>query len=467
MKKLKNGYPLVVIALILLFNPSANLIDVLPDCIAYILLILAIGASHETVPYLAECKGALVKLTLVTGIKIPAFVLMYTNIKSGKDIVPLFTLVFVILELILLYSAVNNGYNALRYLGERTDCASVRGTVKGGKIKCSLEQLRIFTFIFFAARGVLNVIPEIFLLTPEDISLRKRLTEAYPIILVLCIFTALIIGAAWLSYVVKYVRHVKGAKDLGNAVASIEHHGTPEEENENAMMKRLLSSLTLLAVSSLFIFDLTFSNFGEYNVLPHFIYGFLLFVSMYSLTKDKKLRTLLTVGTSGYTITSMIGYFLTVRFFDSFNYTSIKYSSSAKLMYNAIKLFSVFETLAALFMLTVSVMVIIDFVKQHTDVPPSDPSYSKTNEKNHKLTIRNALPIFIISAIVHIMKCANVFIKQSSTVLHSDASAEGITASGVPAMDTIIFLTCAVYVICCFVKASNLKDEVRFKYEKD
>ena len=136
-------------------------------------------------------------------------------------------------------------------------------------------------------------------------------------------------------------------------------------------------------------------------------------------------------------------------------------------MYNAIKIFYVLETLAVLFVLTVSVMVIIDFVKEHTDVPPGDPSYSKTNEKNHKLTIKNALPVFIISAIVQIMKCANVFIKQYSTVLHSDASVEGITASGVPAMDTIIFLACAVYVICCFVKASNLKDEVRFKYEKD
>jgi hypothetical protein len=51
--------------------------------------------------------------------------------------------------------------------------------------------------------------------------------------------------------------------------------------------------------------------------------------------------------------------------------------------------------------------------------------------------------------------------------LHTDANTEGIIASGIPAMDTVIFLACVVYVICCFVKASNLKDEVKFKYGKD
>jgi hypothetical protein len=81
--------------------------------------------------------------------------------------------------------------------------------------------------------------------------------------------------------------------------------------------------------------------------------------------------------------------------------------------------------------------------------------------------VRNALPVFIISSVIHVLKCINVFLKQTSTVLHTDASTEGITASGVPAMDTIIFLACAVYVICCFVKSSNLKDEVKFKYGKE
>ena len=135
MTKIKKAYPLIVVALIFLFNPNANLIDVLPDIASYVLLIVAIGNLTETVPYLAECKGALVKLSLVALVKIPAFTVMYSNMSFGKDIVPLFTLVFVTLELILLYSAVSNAYNALSYLGERTDSKSVRDPFPIGRGK--------------------------------------------------------------------------------------------------------------------------------------------------------------------------------------------------------------------------------------------------------------------------------------------------------------------------------------------
>jgi hypothetical protein len=94
-------FPLVILSLVFLFNPNVNLIDVLPDFVAYVILLLVIGSHAESIPYLSECKGALIKLTLVTLIKIPAFTIMYSNMVSGKDIVPLFTLVFAVLEFLL------------------------------------------------------------------------------------------------------------------------------------------------------------------------------------------------------------------------------------------------------------------------------------------------------------------------------------------------------------------------------
>lgn len=467
MKKIRNVYPLIVISLILLFNPNANLIDVFPDLVAYVLLIVAIGSRHEIVPYLAECKEALVKLALVSLIKIPAFTVMYSNIATGKDIIPLFTLVFVTLELILLYSAVTNGYNALTYLGERTDCASVRDAFKVGRNrKCTPEQLKILTYIFFGARGILNVVPEIFLLTPEDTSLRKRLAEAYPAVLLVCIFAALIIGLVWLKHAMKYAKAIKEG-NIAEAINSLTYHGTPEETRVKDQLKKLTFSLTLLAISSIFIFDVSIADFGGYNLLPHFIYGILLFMSLYNLTKLDRLRSMLTVSAAGYSLSSLVAFFLTLRYFENYTYVDLKYSKLARSAYMPIKALAILELIFALFMLFVSLCIIIDFIKEHTDVSPSDPSYSKTNEKNHAMTVRNTLPVFVISALIHVMKCLSVFLKQTSTVLHTDANTEGIIASGIPAMDTVIFLACVVYVICCFVKASNLKDEVKFKYGKD
>lgn len=461
-------FPLVILSLVFLFNPNANLIDVMPDFVAYVLFILVIGSLSESVPYLAECKGALIKLALVTLIKIPAFLVMYSNMVSGKDIVPLFTLVFAVLELILLYSAVENGFRALGYIGERTDCASVRDPFSVGRGRMMTpESLKILTYIFFVARATFNVIPELLLLTPEDTSLRRKLQEAYPAILVISILASLAIGIIWLSRTVKYVKAIRHGEDLGAAINTLAAKGSPEEIGAKERIKRLASALIILAFSSLFIFDVTFSDLGGYNRLPHFIYGILLFSSVYSFTSDKRTRLCLIIGTAGFSLSSLLTYLLTVRFFEKYTYLSLAYPGPAKDAYLPVKALAVTETVFALIMLTAAAMATVSFIKEHTDVAPSDPSYSKTNEKNHRTTARKTLPLFIIAGVITIAKCANVFIKETSTLIYSEVNSEGIAASAFPAMDTIIFFTCIVYVIYSFVTVSNLKDEVRFKYGKE
>ena len=120
--KAKRIYSLVILSLVLLFNPSINILDLLPDFIAYALLVFIIGDLAESIPYLAECKDALTKLAIITLIRIPAFLIMYSNMRYGSDIVPLFTLSFNVLEYVFIYGAVKNLFRAFSYLGERTDC---------------------------------------------------------------------------------------------------------------------------------------------------------------------------------------------------------------------------------------------------------------------------------------------------------------------------------------------------------
>ncbi len=467
MIKGKATYPLVILSLVFLFNPNVNLIDVLPDCAAYLLLILVIGTLSETVPYLAECKNALIKLALVTLIKIPAFFVMYSNMVSGKDIVPLFTLVFAVLEIILLYSAVENGFKALGYIGERTDCASVRDPFEIGKGKSfTPEALRILTFIFFAAKAVLAVIPELLLLTPEDIALRKKLAEAYPAVIVISVITALAIGIIWLSYTIRYVKSIKGGNDLGNALCDLSRKESPEEISVKDKLKKLTSTLTILAVSSVFIFDVALSDFGGYNKLPHFIYGVLLFSAVYNLSNRKKTRLCSIIGAIGFSLSSLLVYLFTARFFDSYTYLDIPYSNVAKSAYLPIKIFAVIELLFAVPLLVSAALATIDFIKEHTDVAPSDPLYSEANKRGHTAIIKKTVPVFIISIVINLLKCANIFIKQSTTLIYSEVNPDGIVASSVPAMDTVIFFISIIYVIYSFVIVSSLKDEVKFKYNK-
>lgn len=468
MTKRRNVYPLITVSLFLLFNPAFNILDILPDCIAYFLLILAIGKTTESVPYLYECKSALVKLAMITAFKIPAFSIMYSNMASGKDIMPLFTLTFVTVELILLYSAVQNGYRALSYIGERTDCSSVRAPFPMNRKSTSTpEALRVTMLVFFAIKGILNVLPEFLLLTPENAFIRRRMTEAYPAVLVISMLTVTVMGIIWIRHTLKYVKAIRKAGDIGAAIDSLTVKYTPEEEDKNNIVKKLLASLNALAISSFFIFDISLSDYGGYNILPHFIYGIILFIAIYSIATTKLVRGLSIISSAAFIAVSLVGYFSTARFYQTYSIEQIKYKTLAAEAYDKLKTLAVVETVLAVIMLTVAAMAMIGFIKAHTDVSPDDPAYSRTNIKNHQRAIRKALPIFIISAFISILKCINVFVKENTQIIPSEVNFEGITASSVPVLNTAIVLISIVYVVYCCVTVSNIKDEVKFKYDKE
>lgn len=465
--KIKRTYPLIILSLVFLFNPNMNLIDVLPDCIAYILFAIIIGDLAQTIPYLAECKGAVIKLALVTLIKIPAFSVMYSNMKYGSDIVPLFTFSFTVLEFILIYSAVKNLFLATSYIGERTDCQSVRDKFPLSKRRTlSPEMLEKITLAFFLIKGALNVLPELLLLSKESFTLRKQFRDAYPAVLVISIFVSLIIGAVWLGYALKYVKNIKKKGDLYEAIKSIELYSRPEISSADRTMRKLTDALNLLALSSIFIFDITVQDFGGRNILPHFIYGLVLFCSIISLSENKICKALLTIFVSGFSISAIINQSLSAQFFGMYQYVDLSYSRYAKEAYIPIKMTAVCEAVFMLAITVVSAIVLMRFIKEHTEVLPGDAAYGESVKRAHRRLIRNTLPLMIISGIINILKCVNVFLMEKVTIIYSEVNPEGIAASSAPALSTVIFLLSIIFVIYSFFTVSTLKEEVKFKYSK-
>ena len=467
MMKSKRIYPLIILSLVFLCNPNINLIDILPDCIAYTLLALVIGNLSQTVPYLAECKSSVIKLILVTLIKIPAFSVMYTNMKYGSDIVTLFTFSFAVLEFILIFGAVKNLFLAISYIGERTDCESVRESFPlSKKRKLSPEMLEKITLAFFVIKGALNVLPELMLLSKESFALRRELRDAYPAVLVISIVAAFIVGLIWLGYAVKYVKNIKRKGDLGAAIQTIEAYSKPDISSSDKTLKKLIDALNLLAISSIFIFDITVQDFGSRNILPHFIYGLVLFYAISSLTENKAYKTLLSVLATGFSISAIVNQSLTATFFGTYQYVDLSYSKYAKADYVSIKMTALAEAVFMLAMTVVAGIVLVKFIKEHTEVTPDDPAYGESVKRAHRRLIRNTLPIMIISGIINILKCVNVFLMEKVTIIYSEVNPEGIAASSAPALNTVIFLFSIIFVVYSFFIVSTLKEEVKFKYSK-
>lgn len=466
--QIKRKYPLIILSLVFLFNPNINVLDVLPDVVAYVLLAILIGGFAASVPYLAECKEALVKLSLVTLIKIPAFVVMYSNMKFGSDIIPLFTLSFAVLECIFIYGAVRNFSLAVSYLGERTDCESARADFSISKKKSiSPETFGTITVVAFFVKAALNVLPELFLLTGEDFVLKRRLMDMYPTALIIAVLTSLLILAVWLVYAVKFVKHIRKIGDFESSLKEVESYSTSEISDTDRLKKRLTNALNLLALSSIFIFDISFQNTNGKNILPHFIYGIVLFCAVINLTKRRLYKILLVASTFSFTVSAIVNQSLSARFFDRYQYIDLGYSRIARAEYMPIKITAIFEAVFVIAMTIIAAIILIDFIKEHTDTHPTDPSYSISNRRAHKRLVKITLPLMVLSSVINAMKCINVFLKQKVSIIPTQVNPDGIAAPGIPAFSTAITLFCIVYVIYSLVTVSTLKDEVSFKYGKN
>ena len=465
--KINKRYPLVILSLVLLFNPSVNIIDVLPDCVAYVMLALLIGRFASGVPYLAECKEALVKLALITLIKIPAFVIMYSNMRFGSDIIPLFTLSFAVLECIFIYGALRSFFLAVAYLGERTDCQAARAPFPVSKKRSiPLEAFEGITLAVFFIKATLNVLPELFLLTGEDFVLKRRLMDIYPTALIVSVSVSLVIMAIWLRCAIKCVKNIRDIGDLGDALRQVESYSSFGISDTEKLKKRFIEALNLLALSSIFIFDLSFQNTNGHNILPHFIYGIVLFCAVINLTDKRAYKILLIAFTIGFSTSALVNQSLSARFFDRYQYIDLSYSRIARAEYRPIKITAVTETVFVIAMTVVAAIILVGFIKSHTDKESTDPSYSISNRRAHKRLIKITLPLMVLSAVINAMKCLNVFLKQKVTVIPTSLNPDGIAAPGIPVFSTAIVLFSIVYVIYSMVAVSTLKDEIRLKYGK-
>ena len=468
-KAVKRKSLIIVLSLLFLANPNINLIDILPDCISYILLLLVLRGAMGEVPYAAELKDALRKLTLFTAIKIPAFFIMYSNLKYGRDIIPLFTLTFSALELIYLCYAIGNCFRMLGYIGERTDATVTIEPFKisrRGRHTMHPTALKTFTFIFVFAKAIFNLLPELLLLTQEDVTLRMKLSEAYPAVLVSCFLIGIIPCLIWLKMALGYVRALKESQTFINAVASFEKVDLPEEEKRKNREKMILNSLSAIALSSLFTFDVVFEDFSSGNLLPHFIYGIIIYISLIKISDTKSQRIALSSVAIPYIVSSTITHILISRFFETYQHIDLKYSSIAKSEYLYIEIAAVCECVLVVMLLIISAITFADFIKNNTGTSPTSSEYGEFQKRDHTRLIIKGSVLFAIPALINILKCINVFSKAAVKIAFTDNRADGFATSSMPWMGTVIFGLCVIYTIYAFYCISELSSEIKFKYSK-
>ena len=466
----KVNYKLLIFSLVLLFNPSVNIVDILPDFIAWFILARLFERAADSAPYFEEARAAFIRLGWLNLLKIPAFLLiLFIRSKDTLDnnVYALFSFTFAIFEIILATQATKNIFSALFYLGERADAPSLitpYSVSKKQKRPTPPEALKNLTYLFFILKAVFYAVPDLFLLTGvNDRGIVVVGSKYYPFVLVFALLIGLIFGVVWLVYAKSYAYKIHTEDKFSDALKSVAADGVSGSVEQKSKLRALLATPTLMLVAAFFSMDLIFENLNNINILPHFIYGIMLIFVWHSFKKHSGLKLLPLVFGVIYCIVALIGYVTSLSFFSKYEYMDLIKNSAARADYNVIMILSVLEFISLVFFLVFIAKSFNSFILENTGISPDSEKYHKIESDFHRsLKIKNyvTLALGILSGLA---KCVNVFLNSEVQVLFTEANT--ITASTLPWFGTIVTLTSVAYIAYNFFYMSTLRDEVRMKYQ--
>ena len=472
-KKAKDGrgiraaYPLAIISLILLCNPNFGLVDVLPDFIACFILAKLLSVGIDRAPYFAEARRALVRLGWLSVGKIGGLLLVgYSRMQNafGNDTSVVLITVFAAAELMLGISAITSVFNALFGLGERTDMNAT--IVKTGRIDPSA--LPMISCVFFGVKAIMNVVPNLFLLTRVDENgVISTVAKGYSLSIVTSTVLALACGVVWCVIICKYLKSIHKEGQFYSSIfvlSPLDNEKRIERKRECAKIK---VSLSLIFAAVVVLWDIKFDNTDGINLLPSFISGILIIIAAARMRKSVSARVMPTVLTGAiYTLVSSVSYLAESFFLYNYGYSALLGEGVAHTVYNAVEITATLELVAFIAMAISLGKLVTAFAYENTAVPPSDERYSRADRDFHRSIKRKIFTLVGMMIAVGVIRCINVYSNgYARLVLNQQATATVMSA--LPWMGALATAVLVILIGFSYYLFTMLKEELDMKYGGD
>lgn len=474
-KKIKNKfYSLIVFSLIILFNPTANIIDIFPDFIAWFILAKLFEKAADSASYFEEARSAFIRLGIISAAKIPAFILVLLIEKKsgiGNDTYALASLIFSTLEIIFIIPAVKYIFEALFHLGERSDAKSLIApitTPENPNRALTPESVRGLTFLFFICKALLTALPDLLLLTRVTGSGHVvTFSRFYPITLVIAFIAQLSLGIIWLRAALKYIRKIRDEKLFLSSLEKIATESSAERFEAKIKMRKMYFALSFLGISALPSLELVFGDFNGINILPRFIYGLCMIFSVILIGRYTKKRRIVLISASTYTLFALLAFIFQTRFLLNFEYIDLTMQDAARKAYFLVEIFGILEFVSLVFMLVIFTRYLLcEFIFENTGVHPTSERYRRTEREYHINLIKRAYLLCIFGIIGGLARMINIFLNRDVQIIFSDITditRPTFSASALPWFNLVVTATAIIYIGYSLYFTSTLKEEVTIK----
>jgi hypothetical protein len=322
-----------IAAAIFLFNPNLNIMDILPDFFGYLLLLRGLSKWADLCPGISDAVQGLNKLKWFMLLKLFTMVLVPL---VDDTFVLVMTFGFALIELIYIIPAIGRIFDGFEYFGTRFN---------GKSIYLNYKNVRTITFMFFYAKCILPVIPELCSLSDYDYEgyvtagVQTDFATYKNALLIVGIFLTLIIGIMWLVNIIPYFSRI--GRDTPFLERIFEQYNLEVTNNFGLVFRRALYSI-LIFISAGFIFFLNFW-IDQINIIPNFIGAAFLIIAMIKLSKFSTGTKLVVRVCIAFTSISVISYAASLLFSVFYGFRSIESDFYAYDLYNFTRILSVLE----------------------------------------------------------------------------------------------------------------------------
>ena len=402
---------LIATGAIFLFNPTINIVDLLPDLIGYWIIAYALTAIAYLSEHMRDARKYFVYLAFLSGAKLAVNL---TLPGTSGSFVLLMTFCFIVLETILFLPAVSSLFEGISSMGTRHGAPDGFFYVPGKK-RTTVNALKIFTIIAFLVReagAILPILPNLklygdtFFVTSGQINWSQFVGIFY----IIAWIAGFSVGIPWLISFRKYWKSMGGYEEFEKKLYS--KYATEVLTDKGRLYADLMQKvMVILSIACAATFTFPVDNV---NFVPNFITaGLVIAALIYLMPFAKKLSVCGIVSSSLWAVLSAIGIWL------QSDYKAMNYNPAAavafggegrgqaKELYFRMEIFSYIE--AALFLITALILayVFLSALKGHIAMMP--PRMDGIARDERKL-IKCLLPVAISGGVVILFNFALTFV---------------------------------------------------------
>ncbi len=360
------GLGAVVTALVFLFNPNFNIIDILPDFIGYIILCAALSRLSDMNEDISVARRKFSYMIAADVAKLACIFITFSSPSADErnTMLLLIAFAFAVIEAVLLIPAIRSLFGGIMNLGYKFDNTSVLGRKKSAR-KNYTEKIRSASIAFVAVKAAAYTLPEFAVLTTHTYDEGSRMVYIYDFIGLLRAFAfivALIVGIVWLVCAAGYFNRLRKDEAFISALDA-EYAENVAPRTGYFVRKDVRLASALFFVASLLFIDFRLEYF---NVIPDVLGAAVLIGAAIILKKRIPDLVKYFVPFLAYAVLSLVATLVEYNFFTEYYYSAIIRNDEAYRAYCVMLASSMFDVLGFILAIIGMSYILKSFIKDHT-----------------------------------------------------------------------------------------------------